>query len=172
MIGFNQRNTLIVEPSTQRICSTNIVTDGIPREAPLFQSTHKARQIWSDRARLQANEHIRPLKITFNHLPLLLLRPDQLTGIFRAKRLCASDSIGFAIDTNRPLGIFRNSEYPPKFTSGLNSNKGTKSDMGVWATPFAPRTLSAGGAPGYRADSSGEFLELQNCRKSLKNRML
>jgi hypothetical protein len=43
---------------------------------------------------------------------------------------------------------------------------------GRLVNPFRAKALRAGGAPDYRADSSGEFWELQNCRNSLKNRML
>ena len=44
--------------------------------------------------------------------------------------------------------------------------------LGVWATLFAPRPYAQVVPPIYRADSSGEFWELQNWRNSLKNRML
>jgi hypothetical protein len=76
-------NALVVEPSTQTVRYTNIATDAMPRELSLLQSAHEARQIRSNWARAQTKKYIRLRKITFDHPPLLLLRPNSLTGIFR-----------------------------------------------------------------------------------------
>src|SRR5438132_3413286 len=78
LIRLGQRNTLVVEPSTESVCSTNITTNGVLRKPPLLQSAQEAWQIRSEWSRLQANEHIRPPKITFDHLTLLLLHPRWL----------------------------------------------------------------------------------------------
>ena len=77
-------HALVVEPSTQTVRYANIATDAIPRELSLFQSANEAQQIRSNWARAQTKKYIRLRKITFNHPPLLLLRSNSLTGIFRA----------------------------------------------------------------------------------------
>jgi hypothetical protein len=44
--------------------------------------------------------------------------------------------------------------------SGLNSNKGTKSDMEVCPSPYSPRDYAYVASPNYRHHSSSQFWEL------------
>jgi hypothetical protein len=41
-----------------------------------------------------------------------------------------------------------------------NSNKGTKSDMGIWRTSYAQRNYAYVAPSNYRRDSSSQFGEL------------